>query len=124
MGLKGHIDLDDAIETFGLLRRERDRASGPLSEFPVEVEVESIAEFKEWLDWRPAIILLDNMPTELLQKAVDLRNRRQPGVLLEASGGVTLQTVRAIAETGVDRISIGALTHSAPALDIALDYEQ
>ena len=51
------------------------------------------------------------------------RNKKAPQLLLEASGGVTLETVRAIAETGVDRISVGALTHSAPALDIALDFE-
>jgi nicotinate-nucleotide pyrophosphorylase (carboxylating) len=52
-----------------------------------------------------------------------MRNERAPAVLLESSGGITLETVRTYAETGVDRISIGALTHSAPALDIALDYE-
>ena len=59
-----------------------------------------------------------------LHEAVRRRNAVAPEVLLEASGGVNLETVRAIAETGVDRISVGALTHSAPALDIALDYLQ
>jgi nicotinate-nucleotide pyrophosphorylase (carboxylating) len=62
------------------------------------------------------------MPLSDLREAVRRRNEIAPAVLLEASGGVTLETVRAIAETGVDRISVGALTHSAPALDIALDY--
>jgi nicotinate-nucleotide pyrophosphorylase (carboxylating) len=62
------------------------------------------------------------MSPETLRKAVVIRDARAPGTLLEASGGVNLSTVRAIAETGVDRISVGALTHSAPALDIALDY--
>ena len=62
-----------------------------------------------------------DLPT--LREAVRRRDRSAPGVRLEASGGVTLATVRAIAETGVDRISIGALTHSARALDIALDYQ-
>ncbi|MGB1539416.1 MAG: carboxylating nicotinate-nucleotide diphosphorylase [Rickettsiales bacterium] len=63
-------------------------------------------------------LLLDNMPPEMLQKAVAMANGRVP---LEASGGVNLQTVRAIAETGVDYISIGAITHSAPSVDIGLD---
>jgi nicotinate-nucleotide pyrophosphorylase (carboxylating) len=64
------------------------------------------------------------MPLEQLREAVKRRNEAAPDVQLEASGGVTLATVRAIAETGVDRISVGALTHSAPALDIGLDYLQ
>jgi len=70
----------------------------------------------------PDMILLDNMNLAELREAVELRNQLAPKVLLEASGRVNLDTVRAIAETGVDRISVGALTHSAPALDLALDY--
>jgi nicotinate-nucleotide pyrophosphorylase (carboxylating) len=62
------------------------------------------------------------MAPERLREAVRRRNAAAPKVLLEASGGVNLETVRAIAESGVDRVSVGALTHSAPALDIALDY--
>jgi nicotinate-nucleotide pyrophosphorylase (carboxylating) len=91
-------------------------------ELPVEVEVESLEQLEIALVCRPDIILLDNMPPPVMRAAVARRNAVMPDVLLEASGGVTLETVRAIAETGVDRISIGALTHSAPALDIALDY--
>ncbi|MBI3407714.1 MAG: carboxylating nicotinate-nucleotide diphosphorylase [Planctomycetes bacterium] len=90
---------------------------------PVEVEVESLEQLEVALTCRPAIILLDNMQSEIMRQAVERRNAVAPEVLLEASGGVTLETVHTIAETGVDRISIGALTHSAPALDIALDYE-
>ncbi len=90
---------------------------------PVEIEVERFEELDAALGCKPDIILLDNMSVDQLHQAVRHRDNEAPGVLLEASGGVTLQTVRAIAETGVDRISIGALTHSAPALDIALDYE-
>ncbi len=90
---------------------------------PIEIEVETLDQFEDALAGHPDIILLDNMPVEMMREAVSRRNQAAPGVLLEASGGVTLQTVRAIAETGVDRISVGALTHSAPALDIALDYE-
>ena len=72
---------------------------------------------------KPEIVLLDNMGPDLLREAVLRRNLASPSTLLEASGGVTLDTIRKIAETGVDRISVGALTHSAPALDIALDYQ-
>jgi nicotinate-nucleotide pyrophosphorylase (carboxylating) len=88
----------------------------------VEVEVESLDQLDRALACGPDIILLDNMTLEQLRDCVRRRNATGVKVLLEASGGVNLQTVRAIAETGVDRISVGALTHSAAALDIALDY--
>jgi nicotinate-nucleotide pyrophosphorylase (carboxylating) len=70
----------------------------------------------------PDIVLVDNMPPDVLRRAVALRDELAPEVELEASGGVHLETVAAIAATGVDRISVGALTHSAPALDIGLDW--
>jgi nicotinate-nucleotide pyrophosphorylase (carboxylating) len=89
----------------------------------VEVEVDTLDQFAQALSAKPDIVLLDNMTLDQMRKAVTRRNADAPDVLLEASGGVNLQTVRAIAETGVDRISVGALTHSAPALDIGLDYE-
>lgn len=89
---------------------------------PLEIEVDTLQQLDEVLGCRPDIVLLDNMTPEQLREAVRRRNAKAPGVLLEASGGVTLANVRAIAEAGVERISIGALTHSAPALDIALDY--
>jgi nicotinate-nucleotide pyrophosphorylase (carboxylating) len=95
------------------------RAGGSL---PVEIEVDNLDQFAEALECKPAIILLDNFDLEQLKRAVGLRNAKNSETLLEASGGVNLSTVRAIAETGVDRISVGALTHSAQALDIALDY--
>jgi nicotinate-nucleotide pyrophosphorylase (carboxylating) len=97
---------------------------------PVEIEVESLGSFYVALDGvRPSIIMLDNMSIQHMRDAVACRNAQfesdldRQQVLLEASGGVTLETVRTIAETGVDRISVGALTHSASALDIALDYK-
>jgi nicotinate-nucleotide pyrophosphorylase (carboxylating) len=89
---------------------------------PVEVEVDTLEQLDQALAVRPEIVLLDNMPPNQLQAAVLRRDAASPTTLLEASGGVNLTTIRAIAETGVDRISVGALTHSAPALDIALDY--
>lgn len=95
-------------------------ASGPMI---VEVEVDSLAQLADALDAAPDVVLLDNFPLEALREAVALRDARHPGTPLEASGGVSLDTVRAIAETGVERISVGALTHSAPWLDIALDWE-
>jgi nicotinate-nucleotide pyrophosphorylase (carboxylating) len=69
------------------------------------------------------MILLDNMDPATLAEAVRRRDARAPHILLEASGGVRLDTVRAIADSGVDRISVGAITHSAPALDLGLDLE-
>jgi nicotinate-nucleotide pyrophosphorylase (carboxylating) len=85
----------------------------------VEVEVDSLAQLEEALAEGVDTILLDNMSLEDLRRAVALANGR---AVLEASGNVTLQTVRTIAETGVDYISSGAITHSAPNLDIGLDF--
>ena len=81
------------------------------------VEVRSLAELDETLALGPDFILLDNMNTDQLREAVRRTSGRVP---LEASGGITLETVRAVAETGVDRISVGALTHSVTALDISM----
>ena len=89
---------------------------------PIEVEVDSLQQLEQALACRPNIVLLDNMNLDDLRAAVARRNAVAPAVQLEASGGVNLLTVRDIAATGVDRISVGALTHSAAALDIALDY--
>lgn len=88
----------------------------------VEIEVDTLDQLSAVLPARPDVVLLDNMPPPMLAEAVARRNAAAPSVLLEASGGVTLETVRAIAETGVDRISVGALTHSAGSLDFGLDW--
>ncbi len=85
----------------------------------VEVEADSLAQVRLAADAGADIILLDNMPPDTLREAVAIVAGR---CLTEASGGVTLQSVRAIAETGVDFISSGAITHSAPAADLALDF--
>jgi nicotinate-nucleotide pyrophosphorylase (carboxylating) len=89
----------------------------------VEVEVDTLEQLGVALSSRPDVVLLDNVRLEDLRTAVRRRNAEAPGVLLEASGGVTLDSVQAIAETGVERISVGALTHSIVALDLALDYQ-
>ncbi|MBA7642135.1 putative nicotinate-nucleotide pyrophosphorylase [carboxylating] [subsurface metagenome] len=91
----------------------------------IEVEAKNLREVREALKARVDIIMLDNMSIERMKKAIELCRLssvvRRPSLVIEASGGITLENVRKIAKTGVDRISIGALTHSAKALDISLD---
>lgn len=89
----------------------------------IEIEVDSLKQLQNALQESPEIVLLDNMSPAMLRQAVTIRDTSTSvSTLLEASGGVTLQNVRAIAESGVDRISIGSLTHSSPALDIGFDW--
>jgi len=88
----------------------------------IEVEIDRIQQLDDVLAAGPDIVLLDNLSREDLRTAVARRNALAPTIELEASGGVTLETVRDIAETGVDRISVGALTHSARCLDLGLDW--
>jgi nicotinate-nucleotide pyrophosphorylase (carboxylating) len=102
------------------VRLARDKCG---SRFPLEIEVDDLEQFDAALAAKANIVLLDNMKPDQLREAVRRRNAAAPGVRLEASGGVTLATIRDIAETGVDCVSVGALTHSAVALDIALDYQ-
>lgn len=90
----------------------------------VELEVDTLMQFDRAIECGPDIILLDNFSPDLMAEAVRRRDAKAPHILLEASGGVSLATVRALAETGVDWISVGALTHSAPALDIGLDFDR
>jgi nicotinate-nucleotide pyrophosphorylase (carboxylating) len=84
---------------------------------PVIVEVESLSDVRQALTGKPDIILLDNMTPDMVRRAVGLIKKQ---ALVEVSGGITLKTVRAMAAAGADRISIGALTHSAPAATISL----
>ena len=85
------------------------------------VEVDNLKQLGVVLQAPVDIVLLDNMAPDMLREAVAIRDAKAPSVKLEASGGVNLDTVEAIAKTGVDRISVGALTHSAKSLDIGLD---
>jgi nicotinate-nucleotide pyrophosphorylase (carboxylating) len=89
---------------------------------PLEIEVDTLEQLDVALAAKPDIVLLDNMAPDQMREAVRRRDAAAPGVLLEASGGITLQTLREKAESGVDRLSVGALTHSAVALDVGLDY--
>ncbi len=87
----------------------------------IMIEVDTLVQLEQVLPTGVDLVLLDNMTNEQLTEAVAMRDRLAPKVELEASGGINLQTIRGIAQTGVDRISVGALTHSAPALDLGLD---
>jgi nicotinate-nucleotide pyrophosphorylase (carboxylating) len=84
----------------------------------IEVEVETLAQLQEAVDLGVDVVLLDNMPLDLLRQAVALARGK---CLTEASGGINPRSAAAVAATGVDMISAGYLTHSAPALDVALD---
>ena len=86
----------------------------------VEVEVETIDEVRQALEGGAHIIMLDNMPVDMMRQAMDIIDGK---AVVEASGGIDHETVRAVADTGVDLISVGALTHSTTALDISLDLE-
>jgi nicotinate-nucleotide pyrophosphorylase (carboxylating) len=88
----------------------------------VEIEVDSLEQLEAVLPAGPDVVLLDNMPPADLARAVAMRSQLAPAVILEASGGIRPETVRRIAETGVDRVSTGWPTHDAPWLDVALDW--
>ena len=90
----------------------------------VEIEVDDLDQLRDVLPVGPDIVLLDNMEPPILKQAVTIRNQLAPEVILEASGGIRRETIQAIAETGVDRISVGGLTHSAIWLDMGLDWNR
>ncbi|GAA4869852.1 carboxylating nicotinate-nucleotide diphosphorylase [Paenibacillus vulneris] len=90
----------------------------------IEVEVESMEQLEEALSAKPDIIMLDNMKTDQMRESVVRMKSQAPHILVEASGSVTLDTIHAIASTGVDVISVGRLTYSVQALDISLDLNE
>ncbi|KIL39387.1 nicotinate-nucleotide pyrophosphorylase [Gordoniibacillus kamchatkensis] len=90
----------------------------------IEIEVESLDQLREALAAGPDIVMLDNMAPELMREAVAVLKAQAPHIVVEASGSVTLQTIRQIAETGVDVISVGRLTYSVQSLDISLDLNE
>ena len=102
-----------------------DRLGAEHPELPIEIEADTLDQVKQFLTM-PSIdvILLDNMSCEVMTKAVELRDATAPRMQLEASGGITLESIRAVAETGVDRISVGALTHSSVNADLSLELER
>lgn len=117
----GLLIKDNHIAAAGGLKKAVNlaRSRGDKS-FKIEVEARSIKEVKEALSAGADIIMLDNMSVDEMIKAVKIIRSHKADVIIEASGNVNLENVRAIAETGVDMISVGALTHSAPASDISM----
>jgi nicotinate-nucleotide pyrophosphorylase (carboxylating) len=107
---------DNHVAAAGGVRLAVERARG--AHMPIEVEVENLDQLHEALQVGADIVLLDNMSPELMQRAVEITAGRAK---LEASGGMTLDGAVAAAKAGVDRISVGALTHSAPALDLSME---
>ncbi len=126
-GFNHRFGLDDAV----LIKDNHIAAAGSITKavkaaragtahmVKIEVEVDTLKQLEEALKIGVDTILLDNMPPDTLRKAVDMAKGR---AVLEASGNITLDTVRAVAETGVDYISSGAITHSAINLDLGLDF--
>lgn len=115
----GVLIKDNHVAVCGGVAEAVRRAKAANTGLQVQVEVDRIEQIGPALDAGADRLLLDNMPPPTLREAVALVAGRVP---LEASGGVTLETIRAIAETGVDYISVGRITQSAPAVDIGLDY--
>ena len=116
----GTLQIDQVIERARLWLDSNLSDVNP--RIPIEVEVDSASQLRLALGANPDMVLLDNMSTDELRQCVGIRNELAPHVLLEASGGVDLNSISEIARTGVDRVSVGALTHSALNFDIALDW--
>lgn len=113
---------DNHIQAAGGIAAAVDRARAAIPHtMTIEVETESLSEVEQALEAGADIIMLDNMDTDQMKEAVQLIRSRSPRTIIEASGGVRLDTVAAIAATGVDIISAGSLTHSVRAVDISLD---
>ena len=117
----GVLIKDNHIKACGSVKEALVRARARLPHvYKIEIEVKDLEELKEALMAGADAVLLDNMDLETLKEAVKLARKIKKDVILEASGGVRLENVREIAATGVDLISIGRLTHSAPAVDLHL----
>ena len=117
----GILIKDNHIKAVGNIREAVQRAKSSHQLTKIEVEVRNLDELNEAIEAGADVVMLDNMTIPDMREAVRISKSR---VLLEASGSVNLENVRDIAETGVDLISIGALTHSAPSVDISLKIVQ
>ena len=127
-GLNHRMSLSDAalvkdnhVVAAGGVAAAFDAVRSLAASIPVEIEVDDLDGLHEAIDAGADVVLLDNFTVDALREAVVWRNHARPGVLLEASGGLTLETARAVGATGVDYIAVGELTHSARVLDIGLD---
>jgi len=126
MGLYDAVLIkDNHIESAGSIGEAVERVKGKIPHTAkIEVEVESIDDMKEALNSGVDVIMLDNMSLEDMKRSVDiLEEEDEDDVMIEASGGITLKNVQRVAETGVDVISVGALTHQIGSVDIGLDLE-
>ncbi len=113
---ENHIAAAGGLEeALGMVRAHKNRTRAK-----IEVEVKDLSELKRALEYKPDYILLDNFDYATLKKGISLARQANPRVVLEASGNINLGNVRKIASTGIDRISIGKMTHSAPALDLSM----
>lgn len=119
---QGNWNLAEAIVAARKFLRQQQDANPNLADAIVEIEVDTLEQLAEALQATPDIALLDNMTCEQLSAAVRQRDAASAVTELEASGGITIETIRSVAETGIDRISVGALTHSAIGLDLGLDW--
>jgi len=120
----GVLIKDNHVAVAGGVRVAIERTRGRVPHgLKIEVEVDSLGQLDEALAAGADIILLDNFTLPDIERAVARAKTKTPRPLLEVSGGVTLAKIPALAQTGVDIVSVGALTHSAPAVDLALDIE-
>ena len=119
-----HLALMDGGEKTSFGENLKSAVSAIRNKYPaikIEVECDTLAQLDEALATKPDVIMLDNMSPASIRKAVKIIHNARPRPLIEISGGINLKTVRTFAIKGADYISVGAITHSAPALDISLD---
>ena len=115
---------DNHVASVGSVAEAYRRTTSAFPNLPREVEVDDLSQLEEVLAFAPDLVMLDNFGVEGTRQAVDKRDALSPGTKLESSGGLTLDVARAYAETGVDFLAVGALTHSVTILDIGLDAVQ
>ncbi|KGF23178.1 carboxylating nicotinate-nucleotide diphosphorylase [Corynebacterium tuscaniense] len=112
---------DNHVASVGSVAEAYRRTVEAFPHLPREVEVDDLAQLEQVLEFEPDLVMLDNFSVEGTREAVDKRDAISPATKLESSGGLTLGVARAYAETGVDYLAVGALTHSVTVLDIGLD---
>ncbi|MDN8594442.1 MULTISPECIES: carboxylating nicotinate-nucleotide diphosphorylase [unclassified Corynebacterium] len=112
---------DNHVASVGTVAEAYRRTTAAFPDLPSEIEVDDLEQLEEALAFSPDLVMLDNFGVEGTREAVDKRNALSPSTKLESSGGLTLDRARAYAETGVDFLAVGALTHSVAILDIGLD---
>ena len=124
MGLGDAVLIkDNHVASVGSVAEAYRRTTQAFPHLPREIEVDNLDQLEEVLAYSPDLVMLDNFSVERTRMAVDKRNALSPGTKLESSGGLNLEGARAYAETGVDFLAVGALTHSVSVLDIGLDAD-